>query len=233
MPDYAGIAKILWISKTKLPGTPGAPEPPGVNFHIEDESARVMVVKPDHVGVYRGSPGQIRLLATREAEAMGQTPADIGLMVTNILLAGGEPLPWQSVSLTEAANRHSAVKLLLFGAAAVGFAALVSITGTCFTRAMFVPDVTVMRAEAEAKARGLMQQAGRLGSNPLSAVLSDMMRLENALDVLGGTITQYADDDGRIHWKAIVPPSVSAASVGALGGKAVRMTDDGMEIERK
>lgn len=216
-----------------LPGAPGAPEPPGVYIHTEEDLARVMVVKPDHLGIYRGAPNQMRVIAAREADAMGQRPVDIGPLVTDIMLAGNSPPAWQSMSLNEAAVRHAAVKGLLAGAAIVGITSLLSIGATLFTRPFLVPDLSTARAETETKVRDLLDRASSLGANQLAAVISDMMRVENALDSVGGNIIRYAAEGGSVHWTAIVPPSVPSSTIAAIGGKAVRITPDGMEVERR
>jgi hypothetical protein len=201
-----------------LPGMKDAANPPVCYTYFSEEAATMMTVTDDRLQIHRGTASVVRAKAERVARELNNAPV-IDLIPDRITKL--TPLPWYSVSLFEERAR----RIL----AAVAVVAAIAFAGLGVFIWLFAAMATVsthgdrdeILARSEQKSLQLMKSAQALRASPMREQLAKFADLNDGLISLNGMLEIYQIKGGKVLWRAIVPPNVTADRITEIGGQTL------------
>lgn len=211
-----------------LPTTKDMANAPCCYAYYGEEFAVMMVVAPEELRIFRGTGSVIKAKAERvEREYGGKMNA-----VTIDLFRIGQmtPVPWYSVSLFEdRARRILAAVSVFVSLGIVGFSFLVWLLAS-MAAVSARHDLAETQERTQTKTLQLMKMAENMRSSPLRERIEKFLGVNEGLLAINGLLNIYSIKDQVIRWKALVPPSVTADRISALGAKNMETTDKGVLI---
>lgn len=211
-----------------LPGMKDAKPPPVCYTYYTEESATMMTVTADGLQIHRGMGSVVRAKAERSARELGDAPV-IELVPDRILKL--TPAPWYSVSLFEDRARRILATLAVLSA--ISFAVLALLTWMLTTMVIITSRANLSAAQerTEEKTVELLKTVDNLRTSPIRDQLAKFADINDGLLAINGFLEVYAvDKNGKIRWRAVVPPNVTADRINGIGGKTIENTPAGVAI---
>lgn len=210
-----------------LPGQPTAQPIPALYIFEEDGVAMLMTAAFAELHVHRGATTIIRAKADRLARDLGGAP------IINLLPEQIDQLqvtPWQSMSLLEDRARRFLASAGVLTGLAVAVLAFVIWLLTTFASLAVSHNLKSAQAQSESAVQDLMKQAMQLRVSPLRGQLARFSELNEELINMGGWLKSYSINGSKVQWKAVLPPSITADRVTALGARTQEVTPDGIVV---
>jgi hypothetical protein len=201
-----------------LPGLKDAVLPPVCYTYFSDESATMMTIMDDRLQIHRGTSSVVRAKAERMSRELGGAPV-IDLIPDRIEKLA--PVPWYSLSLfEERARRILATVAVLSAIAFAGFAIFIWLVAAMATVSAH-GDMASFEERSQEKSLQLMKSVQALRASPMREQLAKFADLNDGLITLNGMLEIYEIKNGKILWRAVVPPNITSDRISELGGQTL------------
>ncbi len=209
-----------------LPGMKDASPPPSCSTYYSDEAATMMTVTVDGLQIHRGTASVVRAKAERTSRELGVPVVELTLDRIELLT----PVPWYSLSLFE--DRARRILAAFSVISAMGFATLALVVWFLAAMSMIASgsNLDEIRARSEEKSLRLMQSVQNLRASPMREQLAKFADVNDGLLNLNGFLEIYQIKDGKVVWRAVLPPNVTSDRINELGGKMLDSNPRGVVI---
>jgi len=213
---------------TLLPTEHTIKELPVCYTYYSEDLAIMMVVGIDELNIFRGSSAIVKAKAERVSQEYNHEVRIINIDPYKI--SKMRPVPWHSVTLFEERER----RVLAGVSIAVGI--IVTAVSVLFWLLANVLMVTVHRDYADISARNeqkmlqFIQLADQTRTSPLKEQIVSFLAVNDTLLALNGQLVVYEINNSIARWKAVVPATVTAEKITAMGGRFIAASEDGSII---
>ena len=210
-----------------LPGMPAAQALPALYSHDEDGVTMLLAAAYGELHLHRGATTIVIAKAERLARDHGDAPL-VPLVPEKV---DALPVtPWVSASLQEdRTGRLIATASVLSGLAVAVLAFIVWLL-TSFASLAVQHNVADAQAQSQQAVQQLMQRAIQLRVSPLRGQLAHFAELNEELIRMGGWLKSYSITNGKVEWKAVLPPAITADRITKLGGHTKDIAEDGITV---
>ncbi len=210
-----------------LPGMKDAVPPPACYTCYSDETAVMMTISADGLQIHRGTSSVLRAKAERTARELGGAPV---IDLVPDVIAGLSPTPWFSMSLFEDRSRRILSAVSVFASMAVAAVAVFIWFVAAMAAMNARGDIEATRAEGAEKSGQLLKMVQDLRASPMREQLAKFADLNDGLLALNGLLEVYQIKDGKILWRAVLPPSVTSERINELGGQTLDSNANGVVV---
>ena len=201
--------------------------PPVCYTYYGDEIATMMTVTNDMLQIYRGTSLVVRAKAERMARELGNA-AIVELVPDRILSL--TPVPWYSlVAVRRSRAPHPGRHVRAGGSGTcrrVVFRLAVGQSVVLTAR----HDLSEALSRTQDKTMQLMTTVEQLRASPMREQVAKFADLNDGLLDINGFCKSIEIRGGKLRWRAIVPPNVTADRINALEGKTIETKPTGAII---
>ncbi|MDE2030292.1 MAG: hypothetical protein KGI97_06990 [Alphaproteobacteria bacterium] len=210
-----------------LPSMKDAATPPVCYTYFGEETAVLMIVMSDALQVFRGTGPVVRAKAERTARELGDAPI---VNLDHDRIEQLTPAPWYSMSLFEdRARRVLATLSVLVSLVVTGASFLVWLLANMAMVATH-HDLSDALRQTRQKSLEMVRIAEGTRTSPLREQIRRFLDVNDGLLDLNGYLDVYEIKNGTARWRAVVPPSATAARITALGGQNIETSNQGVVI---
>lgn len=210
-----------------LPGLPDAQPAPVCYAYYSDEIAVLMTVTDDTLQVHRGTSTVVRAKAERVARELGM--AQIVTLDPDVIMKV-QPLAWHSVTLFEDRLRRMLSMIVVTVGLAFASVAFFIWLFAVFGILQQHRDLADIQDRTRQKTMDLMNDVEKMRASLLREQVARFAELNEGLVQVGGWMKFYQIKQGKVRWRAAVPPSVTGEKIKELGAKLLTTDNQGVLI---
>ncbi|QQR69481.1 MAG: hypothetical protein IPI58_02050 [Alphaproteobacteria bacterium] len=207
-----------------LPGMPQASEGAGTYIYGDVETSALMALSSNSLTIHRGTPAVLKAKAEKVSRELGGVPL---VELTEERLLQLRPVAWKSLSLIEDTSRRWLTRMAIFCGLGVATVAL-GISLLAGSALLFSQrELAETKENTRKLSQELLLNAHNAAINPLRNQVADFVDLNQSLVNLGSWLKRYEIKAGKLRWVAMVPLSVTADRIRAIGGYVLEITPEG------
>lgn len=225
--EFASHAHTWCPFASFLPGRVDARTAPVCYAYYSDEIAVLMTVTGDSLQVHRGTSTVVRAKAERVARELGM--AQIVTLDPDVIMQI-QPVAWHSVTLFE--DRLRRMLSMIVVTVGLGFATVAFFIWLFAMLGILQQhrDLADIQDRTRQKTMDLMNDVEKMRASLLREQVARFAELNEGLVQVGGWMKFYQIKQGKVRWRAAVPPSVTGDKIKELGAKLLTTSDQGVLI---